>query len=281
MASAYSPEGTAVATIFFLVTVWVSTALRIYVRLQYGKGPFLDDLLAVIAACMFTVYAVVFVYYQINNFIPLSIPNAPEPGHAPEPPALSPSRIALTHRLLFICDELYTVGTYIMKLSFTCMLLRLAQTRRQFIVLAVTMISGAILTVASIIHDLLFCKPISYQWTRFADPAAEGHCHAFWARAVITLIHGSWVMLADITLGLVVPLMLLWDIRMHPRTKLSIRFLLGLGSLFVSPSTTAVLSPPPPPLLSQTTFSPRVLTKKQSKHRNNNPPRLPRLRSRP
>jgi hypothetical protein len=49
MASAYSPEGAAVVSIFFSVTVWVSSALRIYVRVSYGKGPFLDDLLAIVA----------------------------------------------------------------------------------------------------------------------------------------------------------------------------------------------------------------------------------------
>ncbi|KAL2822471.1 hypothetical protein BJX63DRAFT_121884 [Aspergillus granulosus] len=254
MASAYSPEGTAVAAIFFLVTAWVSSALRLYVRVRYGKGPFLDDLLAVVATVrldhirsslseldkqsrsnpdeqlVFTIYTVIFVYYQINDLIPLAIQPTPLAGQRLRPLPFSSSR-ELTHRLLFVCDLLYTFGTYIMKLSFTCMLLRLAQTRRQFVVLAVTIISGAILTVTSFIHDILFCHPTSYQWTRFGDPTAEGHCDPFWSRALITLFHGSWVMLADIILGLVVPLMLLWDVCMHPRTKCSIRFLLGLGSL--------------------------------------------------
>ncbi|KAL3495488.1 hypothetical protein BJX62DRAFT_185666 [Aspergillus germanicus] len=240
MASAYSPTGTAVASIFFLVTVWVSSALRIYGRVSYGKGPFLDDLLAIVATLLFTVYTIIFIYYQINDLIPLAIPPTPTAGQPKAPPPLS-SSAELTHRLLFICDLLYTFGTYVIKLSFTVMLLRLVQTRRQFFILAVTIISGAILTVASVIHDLLFCRPIEYQWTRFGDPTAEGHCDAFWSRAVITLMHGAWVMLADIILGIVVPLMLLWNIRMHPRTKFSIRLLLGLGSLFVSPA------PPPPP----------------------------------
>ncbi|KAL2842125.1 hypothetical protein BJX68DRAFT_270843 [Aspergillus pseudodeflectus] len=230
MASAYSETGTAVACIFFLVTVWVSSALRVYVRVSYGKGPFLDDLLAVLAAILFTVYTIIFIYYQINSITPFAVPAKPTGGQSQAPLPPSHER-EVTHRNLFICDLLYTFGTYTIKLSFTVMLLRLVQTRRQFWVLAVTIISGAILTVASIIHDLLFCRPIEYQWTRFGHPDAKGHCDAFWTRAVITLIHGAWVMLADITLGIIVPLMLLWNIRMHPRTKLSIRLLLGLGSL--------------------------------------------------
>ncbi|KAJ0414693.1 hypothetical protein BJY00DRAFT_294573 [Aspergillus carlsbadensis] len=279
MASAYSPTGTSVASIFFLVTVWVSSALRVYVRVNYGKGPFLDDLLAVVATLLFTVYTIIFVYYQVKDLIPIAIGPTPTAGQPQAPPPPSSSR-ELTHRLLFICDLLYTFSTYVIKLSFTVMLLRLVQTRRQVVVLAVTIISGAILTVASVIHDLLFCRPIEYQWTRFGDPTAEGTCDAFWSRAVITLMHGSWVMLADIILGIIVPLMLLWNIRMHPRTKLSIRFLLGLGSLFVSPLIPSLPSYPPTNPHTPIKFSPNI-NPPQSKHRNNNPPRLPGPRHRP
>ncbi|KAL2871166.1 uncharacterized protein BJX67DRAFT_369981 [Aspergillus lucknowensis] len=214
----YDPTGCIVVCLVFVVAAWLFTAVRLYVRIHFGKGPFLDDLLAVFAMFLFTAYTLIFTYCQFVGSVPLAIHPSPESG-----------REGLKH--FFICDMLYTAGTYLMKLSFTCMLLRLVQTTLQFVVLFVIMISGAAVTLASIIHASLFCHPPSYHWNRFDNPSAQGHCEAFWSRMVMTLVQGVWIMAADIILGLVIPFMLLWGMRMHPRTKLSIRVLLGLGSL--------------------------------------------------
>ena len=74
---------------------------------------------------------------------------------------------------IFICQISYTVGTYLMKLSFTCTLLRLIQTRLQYAVLLVLMITGAIITTATIIQAVLYCKQLPTTGTSSATPTQK------------------------------------------------------------------------------------------------------------
>ncbi|RDW93485.1 uncharacterized protein DSM5745_00807 [Aspergillus mulundensis] len=215
---AYDPTGCAVAAICFLVAAWAFTGVRLYVRVTMRKGPFIDDTLAVISLITFTVYTIIFAWTQLKGYIPLAITPSPAYGRA-------------GLKYYFICDIFYSVGTYIMKLSFTCTLLTLTQTRAQFLVLSVVMVAGGIITAAACIHAALFCKPTSYHWNRFANPLAEGHCDAFWSRMTATMVQSVWIMIADVVLGLVVPFMLLHRATMYYKTKMSIRVLLGLGSI--------------------------------------------------
>lgn len=120
-----------------------------------------------------------------------------------------------------------------MKLSFTCTLLRLIQTRLQYAVLLVLMITGTIITTATIIQAVLYCKPTSYYWNQFGNPSAKGHCGVYSSRTVIVLVQAVWILFADAILGLIMPFMLLHGTMMHFRTKLSIHVLLGLSSMSV------------------------------------------------
>ncbi|KAL4780010.1 hypothetical protein BJX76DRAFT_364670 [Aspergillus varians] len=214
----YNPISCAVASICFLVASWVFTGVRLYVRVHLRKAPFLDDVFAVASLMLFTVNSIIFTYCQFKGYIPLAMYPSPVYG-----------REGL--RLFFICDMLYSVGTYLMKLSFTCTLLRLLQTRAQYFVIFAVMTSGAIITVSTMIHAALFCKPTSYHWNGFDNPDASGHCDVFWSRMLVSLIQAVWIMIADFVLGLVIPFLLLRGLLMHFRTKLSIRFLLGIGSI--------------------------------------------------
>ncbi|KAL4793023.1 hypothetical protein BDV19DRAFT_380344 [Aspergillus venezuelensis] len=218
MGGYYDPTACAIAAICFLVATCVFTAVRLFVRIHYRKGPFLDDTLAIVALLFFTVYCPIFIYSQLKGYVPLALEPTPAYG-----------REGL--KLFFICDMFYSFGSYTIKLSFTYTLLQLTQTRAQYIVLFITMTTGAIITVATCIHAALFCKPASYHWDRFRSPDAQGHCAVFWSRMVATFFQTVWVMIADFVLGLVVPFMILRGARMQRRTKRGVRILLGLGAL--------------------------------------------------
>jgi hypothetical protein len=47
----------------------------------------------------------------------------------------------------------------------------------------------------------------------------------------VHLVQASWTLLSDLTLGLVIPGLVLWDSLMERRTKILVWFLLGFGSL--------------------------------------------------
>lgn len=47
----------------------------------------------------------------------------------------------------------------------------------------------------------------------------------------MNMIHGGWIIIADIVLGLVFPGFLLNGLQMSRNAKMSVLFLLGIGSL--------------------------------------------------
>ncbi|KAL4922644.1 hypothetical protein BDW62DRAFT_196650 [Aspergillus aurantiobrunneus] len=190
----YNPTACAVASLCFLVASWVFTGVRLYVRVHLRKGPFLDDFLAVVALILFTVYSIILIYCQFKDNTPLAMDSSPEYGQE-------------GLKFFFICDIFYSFGTYIIKLSFTCTLLRLVQTRTQYLVLFAVIVPGAVITVVAVIHAALYCKPASYHRTRSSNPNVElrDHCDIFWSSMVATLIQAVWIMLADIVLGPVAP----------------------------------------------------------------------------
>lgn len=121
-----------------------------------------------------------------------------------------------------------------MKLSFTWTLFRIIQTRIQHIVLYVLIVSGTSMLIAAVIQALLFCHPFPYAWQRVANITTEGSCHSFWTLKAMTIVHAAWVLVADIILGLVIPVMLLWGVQMPIRAKGSVYVLLGLGSMLAA-----------------------------------------------
>jgi dipeptide/tripeptide permease len=50
----------------------------------------------------------------------------------------------------------------------------------------------------------------------------------------VKLVHTAWVLVTDITVGLVIPTMLLWGMKLRSKVKISVHILLGLGSMSVS-----------------------------------------------
>ncbi|KAL5041164.1 hypothetical protein BDW71DRAFT_212388 [Aspergillus fruticulosus] len=46
-------------------------------------------------------------------------------------------------------------------------------------------------------------------------------------------IPAAWVLVVDVTLGLVLPVLLLWNSKMHRKMRASVYFLLGVGSVYV------------------------------------------------
>jgi len=80
------------------------------------------------------------------------------------------------------------------------------------------------------------CKPLSYFWERF-DPSKKGMCilpefggAAFLSIAVVATA-------IDLSLG-VLPILIVKDLQMARREKISVGCILGLGSMYVGPLPT-------------------------------------------
>jgi hypothetical protein len=72
------------------------------------------------------------------------------------------------------------------------------------------------------------CHPISYFWA--AAPVAGASCISREIIADSTYAHGALSAAADWTLG-ILPIFLVWNLNMNPRTKISVALILALGAV--------------------------------------------------
>jgi hypothetical protein len=72
------------------------------------------------------------------------------------------------------------------------------------------------------------CSPITYFWTQYVG--AAGKCVAAKVITDSTYAHSAISAWADWTMG-ILPIFLVWDLAMNPRTKVSVALILALGAL--------------------------------------------------
>lgn len=87
--------------------------------------------------------------------------------------------------------------------------------------------------VAAELHMLLYCRPVWYGWQRVVSSDLQGSCQSVWTIKVMKLVYTAWILVSDMTVGLIIPIMLLWSLNFEPKVKISVQILLGLGSLLV------------------------------------------------
>jgi hypothetical protein len=130
---------------------------------------------------------------------------------------------------------LYSVGTCAIKLSFAATLYRIVQyttTSRSIVVIA-----GAtlIVTIPQFATTLFHCRPVSALWT---GPTPENnfqrHCNPDALFQGSILVHSIMILVADVALGLVIPILLLRKTQMPLAIKISAGLRIGVGSLYVS-----------------------------------------------
>jgi hypothetical protein len=106
---------------------------------------------------------------------------------------------------------------------------------------------------------VFYCDPVRYFWTQrhnFAPTSnglngrdtrgetVSGSCKPIKALMAVVIVHAVWTLVADVMLGLVLPVLILWSSQMRTRVKVSVGVLLGVGSVYVDISFSYVqLSP--------------------------------------
>lgn len=115
-----------------------------------------------------------------------------------------------------------------LKFSIGVMLLRIAVSRIHKIIIWTTVV---ILEVYGLGFFLLFamqCLPSEYFWTRFTG--GSGSCINPNITVNATYVYSAISCAADWTLGLL-PISLVWNLQMNPRTKLSVAAILAIGAM--------------------------------------------------
>ncbi|KAL2832769.1 hypothetical protein BJY01DRAFT_253744 [Aspergillus pseudoustus] len=215
----YDPVACAVVCIVLYVVAVVSIALRFYVRFYLLNNISTDDYLAGGAAILYTGVSLTYILGALRYGVGRYASDA-----------------------VFIGELLYFVTTYLVKLSFIFTLFRIVTTHAHRVALFLLAGSGFVVTTFTFFWAVFFCDPVRYFWTQgneFAHTTRDnnesvdqpaGSCKSVTALMVVVIIHAAWTLIADLTLGLVLPAVILWSSQMRTRVKVSVGVLLGLGS---------------------------------------------------
>lgn len=83
------------------------------------------------------------------------------------------------------------------------------------------------------------CSPVHYFWNR-AQPNAHGSCINKTPLVGVAYLYSVGAAITDLTIGLL-PVALIWNLRMNRRTKIAIVIVLGIGCMFVTPKHLALI----------------------------------------
>jgi hypothetical protein len=128
----------------------------------------------------------------------------------------------------------YVITCVIAKLSVCITLLRITIDRIHAWVIFGAMTLSAVVGLIFLFFTIFQCHPVNFFWNR-----ETGTCIDTNLLIGIAYLYSVGAALTDLTIGLL-PVALIWNLRMNQRTKAAIVGILGIGCMFVT------LSPPPP-----------------------------------
>ncbi|KAL4954205.1 hypothetical protein BDW69DRAFT_183724 [Aspergillus filifer] len=192
-----------------LVTLFM--ALRVFTRLGLMKALALDDYLAIAAY-------VVYLARAITLYVGLR----------------SASRLSDAHRVVianWLMILLYTIGTWLIKLSFSVTLYRIVWSKLLTTTIIVLAIATTIITIFEFFWTLFMCNPVEKLWK---GPAVEGSCHPGTTWGISLLVHGGVLLVVDLALGVVVPIIVLRKLQMRTLLRVSVGVNIAVGSLLAT-----------------------------------------------
>jgi hypothetical protein len=122
----------------------------------------------------------------------------------------------------------YISSTTVLKVSIAIFLSRICVKRSQIVTIWIVI---GVVTVFSIFYFFLIvfqCSPVTYFWTQYLG--VVGKCVPAKVITNSTYAHSAVSAWADWTLG-ILPIFLVWDLAMNPRTKVSVALILALGAM--------------------------------------------------
>ncbi|CZR65919.1 related to integral membrane protein [Phialocephala subalpina] len=209
------PKGDGVAllytSILLLALSWATFATRLGVRI-WRKALGLDDYAMFLGLLLFTVTAslcIVCSFYgsgQLADVLPAS------------------TRMRGT-KLFFIAEFFYASGAVAIKCSIAITLLRIADTRRQFVwVIWSIMIASFLSSVIFIIGVANICHPITTLW----GETTTGSCNLK-LNSDVSFFFSAIEIATDWALA-ILPGVLLWNIQMKSKVKASVALILGMAA---------------------------------------------------
>ncbi|KAE8443869.1 hypothetical protein EG329_001278 [Mollisiaceae sp. DMI_Dod_QoI] len=200
---------------------WIAVTLRLYVRFYILKKLHITDY-CIILTQIFLIFQAAFIFVGViggignSNFVP------------------TPNNIAAALRNQLIIELFFCIACTLLRVSIGAQLwpiinVQIASRRRQiqrFIIFSVVSIMVAF-GIAWFFTLLFQCNPIQYFWNRIYE-TTPGTCLSNNVEAGMAYTQAILSAVSDFILGLL-PIWIVWDIKMPRKLKASVAGLLGIG----------------------------------------------------
>ena len=138
------------------------------------------------------------------------------------------SKMAHSLRAWWLCEVLYAPITLTIRASVCVLLLRMVTSKVHRWIIWVNFTCIALVSVAVFLVFIFQCRPVPYFWRQaFGE---QGSCLSDKVVPASVFVHSILSALSDWCLGLL-PIAIVWNVKINGRTKAAIAVLLSLGMM--------------------------------------------------
>ncbi|KIH86987.1 hypothetical protein SPBR_08897 [Sporothrix brasiliensis 5110] len=204
-----------VIVITFLALAWVTCCLRAWAKLVVLRKVTADDYLMLCGMVFYTGYAASALYGVTHGI-----------GTLGEGMSLEEASIGL--RAWWLCEMLYAPVTLCVRTSVAVFLLQIAVQRVHRRTIIAVIVAFWVVTIPLFFVAIFQCRPISYFWMQPFPSVPRGTCVDGRVIYIVSVVHSVTSACCDWTLG-ILPVFMLWKVRLNVKTKLSLFMLLSMG----------------------------------------------------
>ncbi|KAJ5593701.1 hypothetical protein N7537_010605 [Penicillium hordei] len=206
-----------VTSVFFGISL-VSVILRCFVRTQVVRAWGWDDGTMVIAMAFNTAFA-------ICGIIGCKYGLGRELSYF----TLHPDDLQRAMLCWWVGQLFYVLTCVVAKLSIIIALLRITISRIHAYILYAAMGLATAIGLIFFFFTVFQCSPVDYFWHR-VQPNTHGSCINKTTLIGVAYLYSVGAAITDLTIGLL-PVALIWNLRMNRRTKVAINAILGIGCI--------------------------------------------------
>ncbi|KAK1569797.1 uncharacterized protein LY79DRAFT_643380 [Colletotrichum navitas] len=188
-----------------VITAFVATVLRCYVRVFLVKNFGIDDWFMVVA----TIFFILFVSCALTGV---------HYGTGRHRVNLSDEDWESAMMYWWYCYLWYCLAMVASKLSIGYFLLRITVRKLDIWIIYIVMMLTVCTGLVFFFVTLLQCQPISYFWNQSTQ---NGHCVPMDVIIALTFLYSAFSVICDFTFA-ILPIVLIWNLKMNHKTKLAL-----------------------------------------------------------
>ncbi|CAK7205637.1 hypothetical protein SEUCBS139899_008416 [Sporothrix eucalyptigena] len=131
-------------------------------------------------------------------------------------------------RAWWLCEMLYAPVTLSVRTSVAVFLLQIAVQRVHRRIIVAVMVIFWVVTIPLFFIAVFQCRPVSYFWMQPFPTEPRGTCMDGHVIFIVSIVHSVTSACCDWMLG-ILPIFMLWKIRLNVKTKLTLSILLSMA----------------------------------------------------